>query len=315
MMKAVILKNTGGSDQLSIEEVKKPEINNEQVLIKVKAFGINPIEVKTRNGNKFSDKLLADKPSILGWDVSGFVEEVGSQVKNFKIGDRVCGMINFPDFGKTYAQYTVASPHDLAKFTEHTSFEEAAALPLAGLTAYQALKHAGHLQPGQKVLIHAGGGGVGHLGIQFAKNLGAHVSVTASKEKEELVRNLGADNYINYKDQKFEEELKDIDLVFDLVGDNYIDRSIKTLKKGGTIISIPSSANQEVVEKASQAGCIGIRFVVKPTQLDLRDIVGMLDSKNLQIEISKTFKLEEISQAHDSLEKGGTKGKIVVKVE
>ncbi|TQD40586.1 NADP-dependent oxidoreductase [Haloflavibacter putidus] len=315
MVKAVILKNTGGSDQLNIEEVAKPEINARQILIKVKAFGINPIEVKTRNGNKFSEKLLTDKPSILGWDVSGIVEEVGNEVKNFEVGDRVCGMLNFPDFGKTYAQYTVASPQDLAKFTEHTSFEEAAGLPLAGLTAYQALKHAGQLQPGQKVLIHAGGGGVGHLGIQFAKNLGAHVSVTASGEKEELVRHLGADNYINYKEQKFEETLKDIDLVFDLVGGTYIDRSLKTLKKGGIIISIPSSANQEVVEKANQAGCLGIRFVVKPTQLDLRDIVGMLDSKNLQIEVSKTFKMEEIRQAHDSLEKGGTQGKIVVQVD
>ncbi len=314
-MKAVILKNTGGSDQLSIEEIAKPEINPQQVLIKIKAFGINPIEVKTRNGNKFSEKLLQDKPSILGWDVSGVVEEVGNQVKNFKAGDRVCGMLNFPDFGKTYAQYTVANPQDLAKFTEHTSFEEAAALPLAGLTAYQALKHAGQLQPGQKVLIHAGGGGVGHLGIQFAKNLGAHVSVTASGEKEELVRLLGADNYINYKEQKFEEALKDIDLVFDLIGDNYIDRSIKTLKKGGTIISIPSSANQEVVEKATQNDCKGIRFVVKPTQLDLRDIVGMLDSKNLRVEVSKTFKMEDIRKAHDSLEAGGTKGKIVVKTD
>ncbi len=223
-MKAVILNNTGDTSQLSLEEIEKPTCNDNEVLIKVEAFSINPIDVKIRKGNRFSANLLENKPSILGWDLSGTIEDHGKEVKEFRKGTKVFGMINFPDFGKTYAEYAVAKSSDLVEIPGNIDFIHAAATPLAALTAFQALKNYGQLKEGTKVLIHAAGGGVGHFGVQFAKFFGSEVIVTCSESKKDFVLSLGANKYIDYKKTRFEDVIDKVDVVFDLIGGNYIDR-------------------------------------------------------------------------------------------
>lgn len=311
-MKAVILRNIGEVSQLEIQEIKTPTPNKDEVLIKMQAFSINPIEVKTRKGNRFSEKLLNNPPSILGWDGAGTVEEVGSEIKEFSVGDRVFGVIRFPNFGKTYAEYFVAKEKDLVKIPDNIDFESASVSTIAALTAWQALKHTAQLSPGKKLLIHAASGGVGHFGVQIAHHLGAEIWATASKEKHNFVKSLGADHCIDYKTQNFEEVVSSMDVVFDLIGGDYIDRSLKTLNPGGMIISIPSATNAEVVEKATSKGFKGVRFIMKSDKNDLQTIADLLAKGILKPHISKTFTLDQIREAHLALESGHTTGKIAV---
>ncbi len=313
-MKAVILKDIGGAEQLSVENISIPQINEDEILVKTKAVSINPIEIKTRNGNRFSKLLLQEKPSILGWDASGIIEKTGKNIIDFKTGDRVFGIIGFPKFGKTYAEYFVAKKDDLVLVPDNISDEEAAASTIAAITAYQALRDFGKLNPATKVLIHAASGGVGHFGVQFAKYFGAEIWATASEGKRDFVQKLGADHFIDYKTQNFEEIVKNMDVVFDLIGGDYIDKSLDTLKKGGVLISIPTATNAEVEEKAEKAGCIGVRFSLKNTQEDMKAIADLLEKKEIIPHISKTFSIDEIQKAHQELEKGHTKGKIIIKM-
>lgn len=311
-MKAVILKNKGDVSQLSVEEVEKPNIKSDELLIKTEAFSINPIELKTRKGNAFSEKLLNDKPSILGWDGAGIVEKVGKDIDSFSLNDRVFGVIGFPEFGKTYAEYFVAKEKDLAKIPDNVGFEEAAVSTIAAQTAYQSLKYHAKLKPGKRILIHAASGGVGHFGVQIAKYFGAEVYATASAEKRDFVMSIGVDHFIDYKTESFENKVKDMDVVFDLIGGNYIDRSLNCLKKGGMLISIPSATNEAVEEKASQKGCKGVRFILEPSQKDTQAIADLLGSQKLMPFVSKRFTLDDIRLAHLELEKGHIKGKIAV---
>lgn len=314
-MKAVIFKGSGDVSNLVIEEIEQPEIKDDELLIETKAFSINPIEVKTRKGNRFSDELLKDQPSILGWDAAGIVAKAGKNSTKFKKGDRVFGVIGFPKFGKTYAEYFVAQEKDLVLIPENINFEEAAVTNIAGITAYQALKYDAALAPGKKILIHAASGGVGHFGVQLAKHFGAEVYATASEEKHDFVKELGADHIIDYKKTKFEDEVQGMDVVFDLIGGEYIDRSLKTLKKGGIIISIPSATNEGVEQKAKEKGCKGVRFVMKANPKDQQALADLLADKTLIPYISKTFSIDEIQEAHTELEKGHTKGKIAVTID
>lgn len=311
-MKAVLLKGTGDVSNLVIEEVPKPEINENEILIKAKAASINPIEVKTRKGNRFSEKLLADEPSILGWDGSGIVEKVGDNIKNFKKGDRVFGVIGFPEFGKTYAEYFKASEHHLVKIPENIGFAEAATATIAAVTAYQALTYDAELAPGKKVLIHAASGGVGHFAVQIAKHLGAEIYATASVEKHDFVRALGADHLIDYRSQSFEEVAKGMDVVFDLIGGDYINRSLTCLQKGGILISIPSATNEGVEKKATEKGFVGIRFIMNANKTDLQHVADLLQKGVLKPYLSHRFPLEKIRDAHRELEKGHVKGKIAI---
>ena len=313
-MKAVILKDTGDVDQLVVMEIPIPEIKKHEILVRTQVASINPIEIKTRKGNRYSNELLQQEYPILGWDVSGVVEKVGKEVTAFKPGDRVFGIIGFPGFGKTYAEYLVAEEKHLTRIPKTVDFVDAAASTIAAITAYQALKDFGKLEANTKVLIHAASGGVGHFGVQFAKHLGAEVWATASGPKESFVKELGADHFIDYKTQNFEKEAQNMDVVFDLIGGDYIDRSLKSLKKGGILISIPSATNAEVEEKAAKAGCIGIRFTLENKKEDMKAIAHLLETGKVKPYISKSYPLEEIREAHTALEKGHTKGKIVIRV-
>src|SRR5690625_851570 len=288
-MKAVILKEIGDVDQLEIKDIPIPKIKDDEILVKTKMASINPIEIKTRKGNRFSKQLLKHEYPILGWDASGVIEKVGKNITEFKPGDKVFGIIGFPGFGKTYAEYFVAKEKHLTMIPENVSFEDAAASTIAAITAYQALKYFGKLDSNTKVLIHAASGGVGHYGVQFAKHFGAEVWVTASKPKEEFVKSLGADHFIDYKSQKFEEVAQDMDVVFDLIGGDYIDRSLKSLKKGGVLICIPTATNAEVEEKAEKAGSVGVRFTLQNKKEDMQAIANLLESGVVKPFISKKY--------------------------
>ena len=313
-MKAVILEGTGGVDQLTIQDIPIPEIDKDQILVKTKNTSINPIEVKTRKGNRFSDELLEEQYPILGYDASGVVDKVGDQITEFKPGDRVFGIIGFPGFGKTYAEYFVAETNQLTRIPDSVSFEDAAVSTIAAITPYQALKYFGKLDSETKVLIHAASGGVGHYAVQFAKHFGAEIWATASGPKEDFVRELGAHHFIDYKQQKFEDVAQGMDVVLDLIGGDYIDRSLKSLKKRGVLISIPSATNAEVEEKAERAGCKGVRFSLKNDKKDMQAIAQLLKSGEVKPYISKTFALEDMRKAHLELEQGHTQGKIVIAV-
>src|ERR1700722_7503905 len=230
-MKAIILNDFGGVEQFQQAELPVPGIKDGEVLVKVKAISINPVDAKTRGGKGWAEMLKYEKPIIVGWDISGVVTESTSPL--FTEGDEVFGMIHFPGHGKAYAEYVVAPAEHLALKPENSTHEQAAAATLAPLTAWQAFSDFGRLRPGQRVLIHAAAGGVGHYAVQIARHIGAYVIATSSGENKDFVLSLGANEHIDYKTQRFEEVAKDVDFVLDTVSAENADRSLAVLRKGG----------------------------------------------------------------------------------
>ncbi|MDJ1502292.1 NADP-dependent oxidoreductase [Xanthocytophaga agilis] len=313
-MKAIILTESGGVDTLTYTEVAIPQITDHEVLIQVKAISINPVDVKTRAGKGVYGRLKTISPLIIGWDISGVVVKTGNQVTKFKEGDAVFGMVNFPGHGQAYAEYVAAPESHLALKPQNISFEQAAASTLAALTAWQAFTKQTTIQPGQKVLIHAAAGGVGHFAVQVARYLGAHVTGTASAANKAFVLNLGADTHIDYRSQKFEDVISDQDLVLDAIGGENIDRSLQVIKHGGTLISIPSGLNEQVAEKAKSKGINGFFFLVQSNGEDMQQIAKLLEEGIIHPYISKVYAFSEMKDAHLQQETGGTRGKLVIRV-
>src|ERR1035437_9501020 len=253
-MNAITLRGFGGVENLVYSEVPFPDNSDNEVLVKVRSFSINPVDIKTRMGRGQASRLKEYDPIILGWDISGTVSKAGKSVTSFKAGDDVFGMVNFPGHGKAYAEYVAAPESHLALKPFNVSHEEAAAASLAALTAWQILKEKASIKPGYKVLIHSAAGGVGHYAVQMSKHFGAYVIGTASGKNRDFVLGLGASEHIDYEKQPFEDVIEDIDFVLDSMGGDYIDRSLKVLRCGGTIISIPSGASEFVTEKAKAKG-------------------------------------------------------------
>src|SRR5437764_509320 len=309
-MKAIILKQFGGVQNLSMSELSIPEIMEDEVLVKIKAISINPVDVKTRSGRGVSAVLKNDHPMILGWDLSGKVVEAGTAVKDLKKDDDVFGMVRFPRSGKAYAEYASVPASELALKPENVSHEQAAAACLAALTAWQALTINYKLKAGERILIHAASGGVGHYAVQMAKYLGAHVIGTSSAVNKDFVLSLGADEHIDYKARPFETIVKNIDFVLDTIGGEYIDRSLKTIKKGGTIISIPSGLNEHVKEKAEAFGIQGFSTRVQPDGMNMNEIAVLMQRKKLVSQLQKIFPFDQMADAHVQIESGRTAGKI-----
>lgn len=314
IMKAVALKGFGGVENLVEVDIPVPEPSDNEVLIEVKAIGINPIDVKTRKGKGLAEMLKDFDPLIPGWDVSGKVVRIGKQVTSFRRGDEVFGMVNFPGHGMTYAEYVVAPASHLALRPKCISHEEAAAASLAALTAWQILKYKAGIRNGSAVLIHAAAGGVGHYAIQMAKYLGASVVGTASSENRDFILDLGITRHINYRVDQFEDILQDIDFVLDTIGGDYIDRSLEVLRPGGTIIAIPSDASADVAEKAAAKGMKGFKFRVSSNGDDMVEIAGLLEKGLVRSVVSRIFSFKEIREAHQHIESGRTRGKIVVRL-
>lgn len=313
-MKAISINEPGGVDVLQLIETPTPAIADNEVLVEVKAISINPIDVKSRSGKGLYSRLEEEDPLILGWDISGIVTDIGKSVKDFNKGDAVFGMVNFPGHGKAYAEYVAVPTSHIALKPSNISYEEAATATLAALTAWQALVTNARLKKGDKVLIHAASGGVGHFAVQIAKHFGAYVIGTSSAKNKDFVLGLGADEHIDYQTQQFEEKTSDLDFVLDTIGDDYIDRSLKIIKKGGTIISLPSGQNGTVSEKANEKGVNGYPILVKSNGDDMKQIAHLLEIGAIKAHVSESFSFDKLAKAHTAVESNRTVGKVVIKV-
>jgi len=312
-MKAIILKDFSGADQLQEVELPVPGINDGEVLVQVKAISINPVDVKTSLGRGAAGSFKDADPKILGWDMAGVVKESKSPL--FEAGDEVFGMVNFPGQGKVYAEYVAAPADQLAEKPNNISFPAAAATTLAALTAWQAFSDHSRVRAGQRVLVHAAAGGVGHFAVQIAKHAGAYVVGTASAVNRDFVLGLGADVHIDYKTDNFEELAKDMDFVLDPIGGENIDRSLKVLKNGGTIISINSGANENVEEKAKAKGMKGIKMLVQSSGEDMQNLASLLEEGALKPEVSILLPFEKMKDAFAQVASGSTRGKVVVTIK
>lgn len=307
-MKAIVLEQPGSVENLAIKELAIPTIQDGEVLVKVKAISINPVDVKTRAGKGVYGRIKEEDPLILGWDISGIIEESKSDL--FEVGDEVFGMVNFPGHGKAYAEYVAAPADQLALKPKNISFEEAAASTLVTLTAYQALVHHAHIQKGQNVLVHAASGGVGHIAVQIAKHLGARVTGTSSAKNKDFVLGLGADAHIDYHNFDWKGAPRDFDFVLDTIGGDNIDRSLEVTKEGGSIISIPTGLNEEVAQKAASKGVKGYFILVQSSGDDMKHIAALLESGAIKPHIAKTYAFDQMSDAHLHQEAEEQSGKL-----
>ena len=316
-MKAITLKQNGGIENLVLSEIEIPKIKADELLVRVKAISINPVDAFARKNKQTVEAILKPKNEeqvlILGWDISGIVEEVGKEIKNFKKGDDVFGMVNFIGQGKAYAEFVAAPANQLAIKPQNISYEEAAAATLAALTAWQALVSICKIKKGDKVLIHAAGGGVGHYAVQIAKNFGAYVIGTASSAKRNFVLQLGADEFIDYTSEKFEEKVNDADIVLDSIpGSEHLLRSLEAVRKGGKVISLKSSAEGIIADKIKAKDIIFNRMMVRSNGDDMKKIAKLLEEGKIHSHISQKYSFKDLPKAHQQIETGKTRGKIVV---
>ncbi|MEV7417800.1 NADP-dependent oxidoreductase [Streptomyces sp. NPDC089919] len=307
-MRAVVVSEWGGPEVLTETEVERPEPGLGEVLVRVHAAGVNPVDWKTRA----SGGLIAwgELPQV-GWDLSGTVEAAGPGVTAFRPGDEVFGMPLFPRQASAYAEYAVVPARQLAAKPAGLSHVEAAALPLAALTAWQALVDTAAVRPGERVLVHAAAGGVGHFAVQIAKALGAYVIGTASAGKHELVRSLGADEVVDYREVRFEDVLSDVDVVLDGMGGETAERSLKVLRAGGRLVTLPGPDD---VPAAVPAGLRAEWMLVEPDQAGLREIAALVERGALKPVVETVLPLAEAARAHEIGERGRTAGKIVLSV-
>lgn len=311
IMKAVVIEQYGGKENLKLKELNKPVIREDQVLIEMHATSINPIDWKIREGY-LKDAIPFKFPVILGWDAAGIITEKGDKIENFNIGDRVFARPETSANG-TYAEYVATEENLLAKIPDNISFEEAASIPLVALTAWQCLLDIGNLSKGEKVLIHAGSGGVGSMAIQIAKDLGAFVATTGSEKNEGFLKDLGADLVINYEKQDFEKELKDYDLVFDTMGGDIQNKSYSILKKGGRLVTIVNQPDETIAKKY---GVQASFHMLIPNGTQLRKIAKLMEEEKLRPFVGQIFQFSEkgLQDAHALSETHHAKGKIVIKI-
>lgn len=313
-MRAVRQQRYGGSDELRVERVPIPEPLPTEILVRVRAAGVNPVDWKTREGRGMAD-VLGAPPVTLGWDVSGVVDAVGFGVTTFAPGDEVFGMPWFPREAGAYAEYVTAPSRQFARKPQSVGHDVAAAVPLAGLTAWQALVDTADVQPGQRVLVHAAAGGVGHLAVQIAAARGATVIGTASAGRFDFLRGIGVDEIVDYRSVRFEEVMSDVDVVLDLIGpaDDTARRSIEVLRPGGAYVSVHGVS--EEVAAAARAGDVSTAgILVEPDGAALTRLAELIDSGQLQVIVQDRFPLSHAAEAHQLGETGRTQGKIVLEV-
>ena len=307
-MKAIRFHAFGGSGVLKMEELPRPDPGEEELLVKVMAAGVNPVDYKIREGKYPAVK--ADKlPYVPGRDIAGTVVATGGLVDDWKRSDEVYGMPGIERGG--YCEFAILRASEAAPKPRMLDFVAAAAVPLAGLTAWQGLFQYGELKAGQRVLIHGGAGGVGHLAIQFAKARGAYVITTVSTQHVDFVRSLGADEVIDYKAQRFEDVVKDVDLVYDLISGETQERSWNVVRRGGTMVSTLAEPSQD---KARIKGVRAMRYTAKENGSELEEIGRLIDEGKVKPKIARTYGLAEAASAQDFVEQGHTEGKVVLKI-
>jgi len=308
-MRAITQQTFGGPQVLASAELTRPEPLPTEVLVRVRAAGINPVDTSIRSG---AWPLLGQPPFVLGWDISGVVEEVAAGVTRFRRGDEVYGMPSFPRAVGGYAEFVAAPSRQLAFKPASLDHPHAAALPLAGLTAWQGLVDAAQLRAGQRVLVHGGGGGVGHLAVQIAKARGARVTATASLAKHSFVRAIGADEVIDYREVDFADAIGELDVVFDLVGRGYGERSLRTLRPGGVLVTAVDPMNVDLARKAELAGVRFAGIMVEPDHVGLEALAGLVDDGRLTVHLERTYAFDDIVHAHELVEAGHSTGKVAI---
>jgi len=309
-MRAIEQDVLGGPEVLKVVEVPRPEPGFGEVLVRVHAAGVNPTDFWHR-----ATGGPAGRPIRLGWDVSGVVEAVGPGVTLHAPGDEVFGMPWQPRPAGAYAEYLVSPARHLTRKPARLSHAQAAGLPLVALTAWQALVDTAALRPGQRVLVHAAAGGVGHVAVQIAKLLGAEVIGTASGAKHAFVKGLGADQLIDYTTEDFTTAVGDVDVVIDTIGAEYGPRSLRVLKPGGLVVSLASPAEAALAGPARAAGKRAAFMIVEADQAGMREVATLADSGKLNVTIDTALPLEQAVKAHELGERGHTTGKIVLTVE
>jgi NADPH:quinone reductase-like Zn-dependent oxidoreductase len=315
-MKTIILNEAGSVDNLQYIEASKPVIKNNEVLVQTISLSINPVDYKVRSNSGALTWILGEeRPAVLGWDLSGTIVEVGEDVTDFKMGDAVFGMANFPGKGNAYAEFVAVPATHLTLKPENISHQEASSATLAALTAWQTLVKKGNIKKGDKVLIHAASGGVGHYATQIAKHFGAYVIGTSSAKNRDFVLQNGADKHIDYTTENFTDLVSDVDFVLDTIGGDTILKSLDITKQGGTIVSIASSnMTDEELEKAKSKEVDLSFLLVQSSADDMLQIAQLMEKGIVKSHISKTFSFDQMGDAHLHLEQGRTVGKIVVTI-
>lgn len=310
-MRVITQQTLGGPEVLTIVDAPEPHPLPTEVLVRVQAIGLNPVEARLRAGEF---PLIGRPPFILGWDISGVVEETPPQTWRFRPGDEVFGMPLFPRAASAYAEVVSAPALHLARKPASLSHVEASALPVVGLTAWQGLVDLGGVTEGDRVLVHGGGGGVGHVAIQIAKALGAHVVATASGSKREFVEGFGADEVIDYTAVDFTEAVRDIDVVLDTIGGDTVERSLEVLRPGGHLVTAVAEGDSELVAKYEAAGMRFSGIAVDPDPVGLRGLVDLVEQGRLRVHVQETFPFARVTDAHRLLDGGHLQGKLVLTV-
>ncbi|QWA25470.1 NADP-dependent oxidoreductase [Streptomyces osmaniensis] len=310
-MRAISQDILGGPEVLKEVQIERPAPRPNEVLVRVRAAGVNPTDWKHRENGGF----LGEPPFVLGWDVSGVVEAVGIGVAAFRPGDEVFGMLPYPFGHGSHAEYVIAPVRALTHKPSVIGHTEAGALPLVSLTAWQALTEHSDVRPGQRVLIHAAAGGVGHVAVQIAKARGAYVIGTASAGKHEFLRGLGADEVIDYRETDFTEAVKDVDVVLDTLGGETSVRSLRVLRPGGVVVSILPVGSDEFGEEAERLGVRAVRMLLDADRAGMQAIAELVEQGKLRPEIAGTFPLADAAEAHALGETGRTTGKLVLTVD
>ena len=307
-MRAVRQDSLGEPEVLVVVDTPRPSPKTNEILVRVKAASVNPTDWKHRGNGGF----LGQPPFVLGWDLSGVVEEVEIGVARFAPGDEVFGMLSYPFGHGAHAEYVAAPAAWFAPKPASLDHVQAGALPLVSLTAWQALVENADIQPGQRVLIHAAAGGVGHVAVQIAKARGAYVIGTASAGKHDFLRELGVDEAIDYRETDFAEAVADVDVVFDTIGGETSVRSLRTLRPGGILVSILPVGSDELYVEADKLGVRAVRMLVDSSRHNLESITELVEQGALRPTIAEVFPLEQAAEAHRQGETGRTSGKMVL---
>lgn len=310
-MKAIVLNQAGSVDKLIYKDIEKPVLKSGEILVKTKDIGMNPMDVHIRSNEQILTLFMgSERPVILGWDIAGEVTEKADDVTDFEIGDPVFGLTR----GKGYAEYVAASANMMFRKPENISYREAAAVPVVGITAWEALVKIGNVKKGDRVLIHAGSGGVGYMAIQLAKHLGATVIATSSGKNRDFVLSMGADHHIDYTKEKFYEVVKDMDFVLDPLGGETRERSLDVVRNTGIIVTIVPPQFEDAQKKAQEKGVNLVLLRGQGNKEEMAALAGLLHDGTLKVHISAFYPFSQMAEAHLQMESKRTVGKIVVEL-
>lgn len=312
MMKALMIEEFGGIDKLSLQEIDIPPLSARQVLVKVEATSLNPVDIKTRKGQGAANHTPVKLPIVLGWDVCGTIIECASDVTEFKLADEVFGSVGFPGLGQTHAEYAAINVDHLALKPSNISHIQCAAASMVGLTAWQALRAGVLIKKGEKVLVFGASGGVGHMAVQIASSIGAHVFGTSTIAKRAFIQSLGVEHYINYRDTQWSEYPRDFDYILDTVGGNNTRSLLALLKVGGTLVTLLPNNTEELSRLAQQQGKQFKFILMHSDHTDMTNVARLLQSGLMQAKISQVLPLSDYAKGHMLVESHNTWGKVVL---